>query len=115
MTSSWLVNSLSNICSGQIMNTLQLNIAAVERDTGLSKDVLSMWERRYGFPQPDRDTHGERVYPASQVERLRLIKRLMDQGHRPGKLISTPAEQLTALAPRRSARREPEPTAEAGD
>src|SRR5574343_123136 len=98
MTSSWLVNSLSNICSGQIMNTLQFNIAAVERDTGLSKDVLRMWERRYGFPQPDRDTHGERVYPASQVERLRLIKRLMDQGHRPGKLISTPADQLSALA-----------------
>lgn len=84
------------------MNTPCFNIAAVERDTGLSKDVLRMWERRYGFPLPERDANGERLYPASQVERLRLIKRLMDQGHRPGRLIATPLEELTALAPRRS-------------
>ncbi|MGA0116507.1 MAG: MerR family transcriptional regulator, partial [Burkholderiales bacterium] len=31
------------------------NIAAVERDTGLSKDTLRVWERRYGFPAPVRD------------------------------------------------------------
>lgn len=86
------------------MNHPNFNIAAVERDTGLSKDVLRIWERRYGFPVPDRDANGERLYPADQVERLRLIKRLMDQGHRPGKLIAAPAEELTALAPRRSAR-----------
>ena len=84
------------------MNTPGFNIAAVERDTGLSKDVLRMWERRYGFPVPERDANGERLYPASQVERLRLIKRLMDQGHRPGKLISTPADQLSSLLPPRS-------------
>ena len=84
------------------MNTPSFNIAAVERDTGLSKDVLRMWERRYGFPVPSRDNHGERCYPAEQVDRLRLIKRLMDQGHRPGKLIATPPDELTALTPRRS-------------
>ena len=90
------------------MNTPSFNIAAVERDTGLSKDVLRMWERRYGFPVPERDANGERVYPAEQVERLRLIKRLMDQGHRPGKLIATPTEALTQLAPRRSRPSRPE-------
>jgi methylmalonyl-CoA mutase cobalamin-binding subunit len=73
-------------------------IAAVERDVGLSKDVLRVWERRYGFPAPDRDAHGERLYPAGQVLRLRLIKRLMDQGHRPGRLMTTPVEELEALA-----------------
>jgi DNA-binding transcriptional MerR regulator/methylmalonyl-CoA mutase cobalamin-binding subunit len=85
------------------MGTLTYNIAAVERDTGLSKDVLRMWERRYGFPTPERDGNGDRLYPAEQVERLRLIKRLMDLGHRPGKLIATPYEELAALAPRRMA------------
>jgi MerR family transcriptional regulator, light-induced transcriptional regulator len=83
------------------MSTPSFSIAAVERDTGLSKDVLRMWERRYGFPQPARDSNGERCYPAEQVERLRLIKRLMDQGHRPGKLIATSDDDLSALAPRR--------------
>lgn len=79
------------------MTELLFNIAAVERDTGLSKDVLRMWERRYGFPQPQRDGNGERSYPAAQVERLRLIKRLMDQGHRPGRLMQAAPEVLESL------------------
>lgn len=84
------------------MNTATFNIAAVERDTGLSKDVLRMWERRYGFPVPSRDSNGERCYPAEQVDRLRQIKRLIDLGHRPGKLIATPQDELGALTSRRS-------------
>ena len=52
---------------------VQLSISAVERDTGLSKDTLRVWERRYGFPNPVRDALGERLYPVEQVERLRLI------------------------------------------
>lgn len=83
------------------MSTLSFNIAAVERETGLSKDVLRMWERRYGFPVPQRDAHGERLYPAAQLERLRLIKRLLDQGHRPGKLMTASDTELAQLAPRR--------------
>ena len=75
-----------------------LPIAAVERDTGLSKDTLRVWERRYGFPQPVRDANGERVYPHDQIDKLRLLKRLMDQGHRPGKIAATSFEQLQALA-----------------
>ncbi|MCM8599320.1 MAG: MerR family transcriptional regulator [Candidatus Accumulibacter sp.] len=76
------------------MSEFTYNIAAVERDTGLSKDVLRMWERRYGFPMPERDGNGDRLYSTEQVERLRRIKRLMDQGHRPGKLIATSPEEL---------------------
>jgi MerR family transcriptional regulator, light-induced transcriptional regulator len=73
-------------------------IAAVERDTGLSKDTLRVWERRYGFPTPLRDANGERVYPPDQIEKLRLLKRLMDQGYRPGKIAECTVEQLQALA-----------------
>ena len=91
------------------MSNSTFNIAAVERDTGLSKDVLRMWERRYGFPVPDRDSNGERCYPTEQVERLRVIKRLMDSGHRPGKLLAMPPEALAELTPRRSV---PAPQAE---
>ena len=75
-----------------------LPISAVERDTGLSKDTLRVWERRYGFPQPLRDANGERLYSSEQVERLRLIKRLMDQGHRPGRLFSASEDDLLLLA-----------------
>jgi len=74
------------------------NIAAVERDTGLTKDTLRVWERRYGFPNPDRDAFGERVYPLDQVDKLRALRRLMDAGHRPGKVIHLPIETLQELA-----------------
>ena len=79
-----------------------LAISAVERDTGLSKDVLRVWERRYGFPVPERDANGERLYPLSQVERLRAIKRLMDSGHRPGKLLSLSEADLDTLTSRQN-------------
>jgi len=75
-----------------------LTIAAVERDTGLSKDTLRIWERRYGFPAPERDALGERLYPLEQVDRLRMLKRLLDRGHRPGKVVGLPTEELQRLA-----------------
>lgn len=77
---------------------LSLSIAAVERDTGLSKDTLRVWERRYGFPAPARDAIGERAYPLDQVERLRIVKRLLDGGHRPGRIVPLPLPALHELA-----------------
>lgn len=74
-----------------------LTIAAVERDTRISKDTLRVWERRYGFPAPQRDSNGERLYPVVQVHQLRHIKRLMDAGHRPGRIVGLPLEALEQL------------------
>ena len=82
-------------------STFPLNISAVERETGLSKDVLRMWERRYGFPDPQRDGNAERQYAADEVAKLRAIKRLMDTGLRPGKLIRQSLDELNALAEKR--------------
>lgn len=73
------------------------SISSVERDTGLSKDTLRVWERRYGFPQPDRDDNGDRAYPREQVEKLRLIRRLLDQGKRPSKVVAASTEELVAM------------------
>lgn len=74
-----------------------VSIAAVERDTGLSKDTLRVWERRYGFPQPRRDAYDDRLYPPEQVERLRLIARLLGGGQRPGRVVPLPREALQQL------------------
>jgi methanogenic corrinoid protein MtbC1 len=79
----------------------RFNISAVERETGLSKDVLRIWERRYGFPKPERDENAERQYSADELARLRTIKRLMDTGLRPGKLIRQSLDELNALAEKR--------------
>ncbi len=77
---------------------ITLSISAVERDIGLAKDTLRVWERRYGFPSPSRDSFGERVYPIEQVDKLRVLRRLMDVGHRPGRIIGLSLEELHALA-----------------
>ncbi len=79
-----------------------IGIAGVERDTGIGKDTLRVWERRYGFPRPERDASGDRLYPPDQVERLRRIKRLLDAGHRPSRIVQMPIDALDALARRDS-------------
>jgi MerR family transcriptional regulator, light-induced transcriptional regulator len=85
-----------------------LSIGTVERETGLSKDVLRVWERRYGFPNPLRDSNGDRLYPADQVERLRLVKRLLDEGMRPNRVMKLDVEALQKLL----AERVPDPALE---
>ncbi len=74
-----------------------LPINAVERETGITKELLRMWERRYGFPEPERDEQGDRIYPMPQVAKLRLLRRLIDFGFRPGKIIMLPSEELERL------------------
>jgi len=84
------------------MPDLAQNISAVERETGLSKDVLRMWERRYGFPKPARDENGERQYSQAETAKLRSIKRLMDTGARPGKLIGLSLAELESMSDARA-------------
>ena len=81
----------------RLTDELVLSIAAVERETGLGKDTLRAWERRYGFPVPRRDAAGVRGYPRALVDRLTLISRALLAGQRPGRLFSLPPAELDAL------------------
>lgn len=63
------------------------SIGAVERDTGIARDTLRIWQRRYGFPAPLRNSRGERLYPDNQIQRLQQIRRLLDHGLRPGRIV----------------------------
>lgn len=80
-----------------------LSIATVARETGLAKDTLRVWEKRYGFPRPDRDASGDRLYSTAQVQRLKLIARLLDAGMRPGKVVGLDLEPLQDLLAQRTA------------
>jgi DNA-binding transcriptional MerR regulator/methylmalonyl-CoA mutase cobalamin-binding subunit len=84
-----------------------MGISDVERDTGVTRENLRTWERRYGFPAPLRDAGGERAYPADQVEKLRQIKRLMDAGLRPGALVGMSIEALRAKGTAQAAAPQP--------
>lgn len=73
-------------------------ISEVERETGIAKETLRVWERRYDFPKPGRDANGERIYTSEQRIRLQTIKRLIDNGYRPGKIVNLSGEELSELA-----------------
>ena len=62
--------------------------------TGLSKQVLHAWERRYGIVQPRRRADGARIYSDSEVRRLQLLKKCIEGGNRIGKLASQDVSQL---------------------
>src|SRR3954466_15099583 len=72
-------------------------IGAVARMTGIDEHTLRIWERRYGFPRPERSSGGVRLYGAEDVRRLRLISRALSRGHRPGEVVAKDAETLEAL------------------
>jgi methanogenic corrinoid protein MtbC1 len=48
---------------------------------------------------------GERIYPLEQVAQLRTIKRLLDAGHRPGRIVAMAVADLDRLANATAARR----------
>ena len=45
-----------------------MTIQQLSREIGIGIDTLRIWERRYGFPIPGRDTRGHRTYSAEQVD-----------------------------------------------
>jgi len=57
-----------------------LSIGDVVRATGLGEATLRAWERRYGFPQPQREAGGHRRYAAEEVERLLRVVAERERG-----------------------------------
>lgn len=60
-----------------------LSIGDMCDETGLSADVIRVWERRYGFPLPVRLPSGHRRYRREDLNRLRLMAKAVALGHRP--------------------------------
>jgi MerR family transcriptional regulator, light-induced transcriptional regulator len=71
---------------------------AAARLAGLSVETLRVWERRYDLSDTRRSPHGQRLYSAEQVQRLSLLKQLVDQGHPIGQIAQLPFERLRELA-----------------
>jgi DNA-binding transcriptional MerR regulator/methylmalonyl-CoA mutase cobalamin-binding subunit len=76
-------------------------LGAVSRLTGLSAEVLRAWERRYGAVQPPRTPGGTRRYRAQDVERLQMLKRAVDAGHRIGDVASLEDAELARRVERK--------------
>lgn len=64
------------------------------RLAGIPVDTLRMWERRYQVVGPQVSAHGHRRYAAEDVDRLALIKALVDLGHSIGTIAHLSAAKL---------------------
>jgi DICT domain-containing protein len=58
----------------------QISIGEVAARTGVSEGTLRTWERRYGFPVPERLPSGHRRYRAEDVERVAQVLREREAG-----------------------------------
>lgn len=74
-----------------------LSIGDICSGTGLSPDVVRVWERRYGFPMPVRLPSGHRRYRTSDLNRLRLIAEAVADGHRPALAVKADEAALRKL------------------
>lgn len=55
-------------------------IGTVSSLTGVNSVTLRAWERRYGLIKPSRTESGHRLYSDNDIERIRLILGLLDEG-----------------------------------
>lgn len=58
----------------------ELSIADVALECHFSESTLRMWERRYQFPSPQRTSTGCRRYSERDVQQIREVLRLRQQG-----------------------------------
>ena len=80
-----------------------LPIGAVSRACGVPIDTLRTWERRYHFPTALRSDGGQRLFSPEIVERLILIRRAIDAGHRASVVVPMDHLSLVRLLGERSA------------
>jgi DNA-binding transcriptional MerR regulator/methylmalonyl-CoA mutase cobalamin-binding subunit len=72
-------------------------IQVVARRTGLSADLIRVWERRYDAIRPRRTETNRRLYTDDDVHRLLLLRRATRGGRRIGDVAKLTREELERL------------------
>ncbi|HOU53294.1 MAG TPA: MerR family transcriptional regulator [Myxococcota bacterium] len=72
-------------------------IRAASRLSGLSPDLIRIWQRRYGVVEPARTAGHARRYSAAEVRRLAMLRELTQRGHAIGDLARLPDDRLQSL------------------
>lgn len=60
--------------------TGKYTVNEVEERTGVPAATLRQWERRYGFPLPERSASGYRLYGDDDLRHIGAMKRYIDDG-----------------------------------
>jgi methanogenic corrinoid protein MtbC1 len=89
-------------------------IAVVAERTGLSQDVLRIWERRYRAVEPTRGTGGHRTYSDADIARLRLLHSATAAGRSIGQVAHLSTDDLVRLVEEDAAARAERASARAG-
>lgn len=88
-------SKLPKAAAGDDENTIRV----VAARTGLGMETLRAWERRYGFPRPERRPgSNRRLYSGDDLARLVAIRRVLERGFRVGDVIGKNMGQLEQLA-----------------
>ena len=72
-------------------------IQVVTRRTGVSADVLRVWEKRYAVVTPVRSISGRRLYSDADIARLRLMVQATRSGRTIGQVAALPTSALVEL------------------
>ncbi|HBO92400.1 MAG TPA: hypothetical protein DD667_03890 [Gammaproteobacteria bacterium] len=76
------------------MHTIQ----SVAEKTGLTPDVIRIWERRYSVVSPERTPSNQRLYTDDDIERLNLLRRVTEQGRRISAIAALSTDELREIA-----------------
>ena len=80
-----------------VSKTPKYLIGKVTKLTGLSVDVLRVWERRYGAVRPVRSEGGTRLYSDADIKRLKRLRQAVDGGHSIGQAARLSESELDEL------------------
>lgn len=80
--------------ANEITNTV-FKIGAVSRITNIPVDTLRIWERRYSVVVPIRSETADRLYQTEDINRLTLLKLLVDMGHAIGTVARLTNDELS--------------------
>jgi methylmalonyl-CoA mutase cobalamin-binding subunit len=84
-------------------------IQVVTHRTGVSADVLRVWEKRYAVVTPVRSTSGRRLYSDADIERLRLLVQATRTGRAIGQVAALPSAALVKLLDGKAPAEQPSP------
>lgn len=77
---------------------ISFQIGYISLQTGLSSHVIRAWERRYQAITPRRSKSNRRLYSESDLHRLKLLKRAIQNGHRISTLAHMETSEVATLA-----------------
>ncbi len=76
------------------------SIQFVANVTGINPHTIRAWEKRYSATTPERDKNGRRLYSDIEIERLKLLHKLVNSGSNISDIASKTNEELEDILSR---------------